>query len=113
TLKRLAAYERHRTPQRLGTSHPRSIVPHRGACQLAVTGMSPSEMSETNRRRLHNWTRSEHKGQPQYENGWDGRLWTSAVKVDGNLCGEGVGNNKTMAQENAATEALRHFQINP
>ena len=32
------------------------------------------------RRILHNWTTSEHMGQPKYVDNWDGRLWTSTVQ---------------------------------
>ncbi|KAF8336119.1 hypothetical protein F5887DRAFT_1078852 [Amanita rubescens] len=56
---------------------------------------------------LHNLTRKKHTGAPVYEDKWNGREWKSTVKIGGTTEGEGAGNDKDAAQDNAAKVALQ------
>jgi len=78
-------------------------------------------------RRLHDYLRREHKGKPEYSEGWlyDRHGWTIIVKgeyppdelffvkwpwiVDGTTCGEGKGTDKRKARDAAAARALESF----
>ncbi|KAF8336118.1 hypothetical protein F5887DRAFT_1285476 [Amanita rubescens] len=67
--------------------------------------------SKAYRYTLHDWTRKMHREVPKYDDKWNGKEWTSTVKIGGTIEGEGTGNDKKAAEENAAKAALRKCGI--
>ncbi|KAF8630312.1 hypothetical protein AX15_003004 [Amanita polypyramis BW_CC] len=60
---------------------------------------------------LHNFVRSQGLRKPEYLDKWNGRLWTSIVKVEEIEYGSGTGNDKTAARREAARVALNVFRV--
>ncbi|KAF8735504.1 hypothetical protein AX14_001940 [Amanita brunnescens Koide BX004] len=85
---------------RLGCHHPNTRMTS-----------SSSNSGDSNKRRLHDYTRQQHWPQPVYTNNPLNRSWKSIVQIDGTTYGEGHGNSIKEAEADAAKQALIHFNL--